>query len=207
MSSKLTHHLPLNNHNAKIQSLRIAMSNKRRIYITIHHRGALSLGKDRAKLQHSAFHWGILVAPKSFNGTDCTMYDVTNSLQPIQDHRHDLNVDGNWFFRSRQHVNLFRDNVKVIGRIMIGKVPNNISDDRIEGILKNEVPLPDKEAVPVQNCVSWTWSAVQALQDGGLVAQKFRVEDLAAWALEYADYCIANLNPLNVREFDKRLLK
>ena len=46
---------------------------------------------------------------------------------------------------------------------MIGKVPNEITDGEIQAHL-DSVPLPIKDAVPEQNCVSWTRDAIQKLQ-------------------------------------------
>ena len=199
--------------------------NKRRIYITIHHRGAKSLGKNRTDLHLSAFHWGILLAPKAFDGgsndlsTDCTkttngttngtvLYDVTNSLMPFPDDQ--LNTSAAWYFRSRRNVNLRRDhNLHIIGRIMIGKVPAQISDAEIETVLADEVPLPDKGAVPPEDCVTWTRNAVRCLQEervmvvagAGPGKSWFDVWVFMEWCLGYADRCLAELDPLRVCEY------
>lgn len=80
------------------------MSNKRQFFLSLHHRGALSLGKSRQQLGYSAYHWGILISPKSSKGPDCYIFDVSNGFMTDKEGRFDLNPEGNWAFRENSEV-------------------------------------------------------------------------------------------------------
>ncbi|KJX92313.1 hypothetical protein TI39_contig5872g00008 [Zymoseptoria brevis] len=49
---------------------------------------------------------------------------------------------------------------------MIGKLPNGVTIDHVEGVLKS-VPLPVKNQNPEQNCYTWLREAIVALQQAG----------------------------------------
>lgn len=134
------------------------MSGKPRVIITIHHRDELSLGDNRNQLGLSAYHWGILIQPKNPKGSDSTAYDISDAARPDPITRQDLNPNRDWHFRPKPGVNPVLSG-RLLGKVMIGKVPNNLTDAGIEAILK-EVPLPAKNAKPVQNCVTWILTAV-----------------------------------------------
>jgi hypothetical protein len=174
------------------------MRNKRRVIVTIHHRDELSLGHHRERLGHEAFHWGILIAPKKSRGSDCNAYDVSDGVTPDPESRQDLNPERDWLFRSKEQVDPTRSG-RLIGRVLIGKVPNRITDAEIKNILA-AVPLPVKNAAPAQSCVTWVLAAIRALQDAG-IARQFDVNQFIAWALTYADYCLANLQPGNFYDY------
>jgi hypothetical protein len=160
-----------------------AMSNKRRVFVTIHHRDALSLGENRGRLGRAAYHWGIFVAPKASIGQEGHAYDVTNGVDPDPDARVDRNPNRDWFFRVTT-ANL-KTNGHLLGMVMIGEVPNNVSCSDIEARLKS-VPLPQKGVVPEQNCVTWIMAAIQQLQQFGL-AKPFDQGEFMANALKFAD--------------------
>jgi hypothetical protein len=159
------------------------MSNKLRVFITIHHRNTLSLGPNRERLGYAAYHWGILIAPKGSTGPDCHAFDVTDGADPDPQARVDRNPDRNWFFR-RKHVN-WKSSAHLLGKAMIGKVPNSIKLPEIEERL-HSVPLPQKDVIPEQNCVTWIISAIQQLQITEL-AEQFDTDEFMAHALEFAD--------------------
>ncbi|RJE23507.1 hypothetical protein PHISCL_04176 [Aspergillus sclerotialis] len=168
------------------------MPNKRRIQVAIYHRGALSLSDNRSILGPAAFHWGFIITPKHPHNLDCQAYDVSDgvSLDPVSGE--DLNPDRNWLFRSKSNVDIFHHD-RLIGRILIGKVPSWVPRERLERILK-EVKMPVRGVEPAQNCVSWTMDAIQALQDKGVLGRFDRGVFLER-ALAFADSCLVDLKP------------
>lgn len=68
---------------------------------------------------------------------------------------------------------------------MIGKVPDEVPYVKIHGLLE-EIPLPQKGAVPEQNCVSWTRAAIRTLQENGL-AEQFDLDPFMDKSLAFAD--------------------
>jgi hypothetical protein len=174
------------------------MSNKRRVYVSIHHRDELSLGDNRVRLGYEAFHWGILITPKTSSGPDSLAFDVSDGAVPDPVSRQDTNPHRNWKFRSKTQVDPIRSG-RLIGRVLIGKVPNNITDLQIQSILAT-VPLPVKSATPQQSCVTWILAAIAALQNAGL-ARKFDVSQFIVWALSYADHWLASPNAHNSYDY------
>ncbi|KAH8425148.1 uncharacterized protein LDX57_002897 [Aspergillus melleus] len=142
------------------------MRNKRQVWVSLHSRGALSLGANRTQLGYAAFHWGILISPKVSTGADCHAYDVTDSIILDSNSRTNLNSQNDWRFRHNPNDDLER-NAGILGMVMIGKVPNDVSYDEIETHLAS-LPLPDKDAQPAQNCVTWTMAAIGKLQGIGI---------------------------------------
>lgn len=149
------------------------MSNKRRVMVTVHHRSGLSLRDNRVRLGLAAYHWGILIQPKKPKGDDSNAYDVSDGAKPDPTTRHDLNPDREWLFRAEEGVNPLRSG-HLLGRVMIGKVPNHVTDADIEDLLR-KVPLPLKNTE--QNCVTWVSASIQALQKEKL-AEEFDVNQL-----------------------------
>ncbi|KND86749.1 hypothetical protein TOPH_08602 [Tolypocladium ophioglossoides CBS 100239] len=118
------------------------MGNKRRVVVTVHHRDELSLGNNRDRLGYEAFHWGIL----------CNAYDVSDGATIDPDTWQDLNPSREWYFRPKHGVDPVRSG-RLLGRIIIGKVPKNITDADIKALLA-DVPLPAQNATPQQSCVT-----------------------------------------------------
>jgi hypothetical protein len=165
------------------------MSNKRRVMLTIHHRDELSLGPNRVRLGYAAYHWGILIQPKKPKGSDSNAYDVSNGARPDPVTRQELNPNFEWRFRANRGVDPLRSG-HLLGRVMIGKVSNNVSDAQIEAILR-AVPLPVLNTTPEQNCVTWILAALPALQQHGL-AEVFDVDRLLASALQHGHSWLEN---------------
>lgn len=174
------------------------MSNKRRIVVTVHHRDELSLGENRLRLGHSAFHWGILVMPKTSRGKDCSAYDVSDGSGMDADTGQMRNTALDWEFRPKRLIDPLRSG-RLLGRIIIGKIPNDVPVSAIEALLK-DIPLPDKNANPRQSCVTWTLDAILALQGAGL-ARNFDLGPFHTWALEFADRSLANPSPNTIKEY------
>lgn len=171
--------------------------------VTIHHRGQLSLGDNRARLGNSAYHWGILIQPKKPKlGRDSSAaYDVSDAAKPDPATRRDLNPNYDWHVRAKRDANNPFVSGNLLGRVMIGKVPNHITDADIEDLL-GKIPLPVKNTE--QNCVTWTLAAIQALQKERL-AEDFDVNQFMIKALELADEWLRDPNPDHVYNYIDRV--
>ena len=112
----------------------------------------------------------------SFDATDATELDpVTFRI---------TNPTMDWWFRVREQVDSAAPS-KLIGRIIIGKVPDGVSSTDVKEYLKM-VPLPVKNTHPQQSCVTWAADAISALQKQGW-AEKFDVGQFQDEALAYGD--------------------
>lgn len=174
------------------------MSSRRRVMVTIHHRGRLSLRENRTRLGRSAYHWGILIQPKNPKHHDSNALDVSDGIvvDPVA-HR-DLNPNLEWNFRAKADVS-----GSLLGRVMIGKVPNKATNAEIEAMLR-EVPFPAKDTA--QNCVTWTMAAIQVLQNEG-IAEDFNVDQFMTKALlGLADEWLRNQRPENFHNYTNRVL-
>lgn len=175
------------------------MRNKRRVTVTIHHRDKLSTRENRTRLGLSAYHWGIRTQPKNPKKIQHSRaYDVSDGARPGPDPQiqQDPNPNHDWHFRVRSDSGdspslSSGDQGRLLGRVMIGKVPNDVKDADVEEILKN-VPLPAKDTE--QNCVSWTSAAIQALQKEKL-AEEFDVDQFMAKVVELADEWLRDPGP------------
>ena len=184
------------------------MRNKRRVVVALYHRDRLSLGDNRPRLGYEAYHWGILIMPKppkpptptptpttisfcnAYDATDCTVIDPKT--------RQDLNPNHDWIFRAQHHIDPAATG-RLIGRIIVGKLPKHVSDSDIDKLLA-EVPLPVKDALPPQSCVAWALGVLSALLAAGLV-WSLGVAEFKDWALAYGDRCMADMSPDNVCEY------
>ncbi|KAJ6160089.1 hypothetical protein N7497_004626 [Penicillium chrysogenum] len=88
---------------------------------------------------------------------------------------------------------------------MIGKVPNEVTYAQINGLLA-AIPLPQKGALRVQNCVTWTKDAIWKLQENGLV-EKFDVGQFMDDSLDFADKRIRSpeLTPTSINYTARRM--
>ncbi|KFY38026.1 hypothetical protein V494_04541 [Pseudogymnoascus sp. VKM F-4513 (FW-928)] len=161
------------------------MSNKRRVFVSIYHRGLLSLGENRQQLGYAAYHWGILISPKAYKEQNCYTFDVSDAARPDPETRVDHNPNHEWVFRSNPTVS-----GSVVCLIMIGKLPNGVEISEIRTCLQS-IPVPQKNATPEQNCVTWAMAAVQALQDNGY-AEKFEINQFMDAGIEFADETLAD---------------
>lgn len=167
------------------------MRNKRRIIVSLSHRGRLSLPPHRERLGLEAYHWGLLISPKHSKGADVNSYDVSDAIT-VDD------ADTNWRFRKRPIIDPLATG-QLLGKIVIGKIAGNVSEERICALLR-EVPLPRREADPAQSCVTWTLDAVRALQRVDIV-RCFDVDRFAVWALEMGDSWMVEPSPGNYVEY------
>lgn len=162
--------------------------NKPRIFITLHARGKNSLGENRTRLGHSAYHWGILISPKNkaahptsvFRSPKSpsdlhTLFDVTDSLyaDPVTGE-----VKENWRFRERgspDPVIAFQ----IMARVFVGKL--DPAWGATEGVREkfSGIGLPRK-GYEGESCV-------RVLKKMGTLQADFDIEKFTGTALEFAD--------------------
>ncbi|KAJ6012248.1 hypothetical protein N7522_002603 [Penicillium canescens] len=174
------------------------------IFISIHHRGELSLDESRRDLGYSAYHWGVLLAPRSPKGACCHAFDVTDGSSPDRLLRMDHNPNFDWLFRVRYYVNPDHSGSLLL-RIKVGKVRMGNAFENIHAILRS-IPLPVKGAGPSQNCVGWIRAAIGKLQANGL-AEDFDVDAFMANALTFVDRRLADVDrvPDVINHLGKRI--
>jgi hypothetical protein len=168
------------------------MSNKRRVFLTLFGRDELSVGENRMRLGSEAYHWALLIAPKSFQKSAtavCHSFDVTNGAKVDPENRVNLNPNGDWYHRHKQNMDPARSG-RLLCMIMIGKVPNNVDLAQIVTAL-GQLQLPSRH-VQGQHCVWWIKRAVRQLQLMGL-AEQFDIDRLEADGLRLADQAFGEL--------------
>ncbi|PGG95570.1 hypothetical protein GX51_08215 [Blastomyces parvus] len=69
-------------------------------------------------------------------------YDVSDGVRLNGETGQDLNSERDWFFRVKNNVNPL-DSGRLVGRVMIGKVPPQTTENDLETILRG-VPLPER---------------------------------------------------------------
>ncbi|KAJ6060741.1 hypothetical protein N7444_002595 [Penicillium canescens] len=181
-----------------------ALTPDHQIFISIHHRGELSLDESRRDLGYSAYHWGVLLAPRSPKGACCHAFDVTDGSSPDRLLRMDHNPNFDWLFRVRYYVNPDHSGSLLL-RIKVGKVRMGNAFENIHAILRS-IPLPVKGAGPSQNCVGWIRAAIGKLQANGL-AEDFDVDAFMANALTFVDRRLADVDrvPDVINHLGKRI--
>lgn len=171
------------------------MSNKKRLFISIHHRDEVSF-QEGIRGTFRAYHWGLLLAPKKSSGRDSTAYDVSDGLRLDSETGKDLNPGRDWHFRHKGSVDPLGSG-RLIGRVMIGKVPPQTTDDDLEKLFRS-IALPDKESG--ERCRHWVWRVVSALQEESVIP-KFDNQKFQGWLLNYANQCLAKPDPCNIHVY------
>ena len=160
------------------------LRNKRRIYVTLHHRGPLSLKEHRKLLNLASYDWGIMVSPKRSKGADSRAYSVSDSVAAGPTSRLSISSDGNvcgdWHFRS--DVKDAAQDPRLIGKFLVGKLLIFPTYSAFEDIMTT-LPMPELET---GSCVTWTRDAIRLLQEKILV-QTFEVDDLMTFMWKTAN--------------------
>lgn len=148
------------------------MSNKLRICIELFHRDEATIQKGNSeRLGWAIYHWAILLRPKDFKRLSSSVsFDVTDGLRLDPVNRTNLNSAGDWWFRIREKVNPLGTG-HFLGAIQIGKLPNEVTIEQLSAIL-SKLPLPQRYQTPDQNCATWVFHAVQALQQAGYLSER-----------------------------------
>ncbi|KID70301.1 uncharacterized protein G6M90_00g085290 [Metarhizium brunneum] len=119
---------------------------------------------------HAMYHWGIWVEPKNTPGAG-RLYHVEehpsmNSAEGV--------IPGGWKMEPRNSD--AQSSRRLIGRIMIGKLPAGKGYREIEALLR-QVPAPVEGSS--ENCITWTMNAIRLLQGQEPTpwAEEFNVEE------------------------------
>ncbi|KLJ08567.1 hypothetical protein EMPG_15995 [Blastomyces silverae] len=120
---------------------------------------------------YGAYHWGFLLSPKKSNGRDNMAFDVSDGVR-LGETGHELNLERDWSFRVKNNVNPLESG-RLIGRVMIGKVSPQTTENDLETILRG-VALPDKESG--ERCRHWVWNAISTLQNESVIPN-FDIEE------------------------------
>ncbi|KAK7698856.1 hypothetical protein SLS57_012499 [Botryosphaeria dothidea] len=177
--------------------------NKRRVVIAVYHRDQESLGPNRQRLGHAAYHWAILIIPKSGGGPVCWAFDVTNGAKPATGlNTQDLNPHGDWWYRSRTDADKERSS-HLLAMAMIGKLPPGVFFGDVDSVLR-QLPVPQRHQIPEENCVSWTRDAIRALERAGY-SENLSVEHVMNSGLRFADEVMnRSKNAQTVQNLTKR---
>lgn len=124
---------------------------------------------------YAMYHWGIWVEPKNGRGVG-RRYDVeehppmNSAAGPIP---------GGWKFGLREENS--RRSIRLIGRIMVGKLPAGKGYNDIEALL-GQIPLPVDGSS--ENCITWAMNVVHLLQGQELTpwAEEFNVDEFMDYA-------------------------
>ncbi|KAG5985103.1 hypothetical protein E4U43_006114 [Claviceps pusilla] len=151
--------------------------------VALYHRDHYSTGHYRQLFKYEAFHWGLLITPQVSIGKDCFAADATDrsGYNPVT-----MRMDNptmSWWINHR--VVDPAASSKLLGRIVIGEIPGEISFDDFQELL-DKVPLPEKNQHPQQSCVTWAVSAIVEMQKLGW-ARQFDIDQFKDAALAYAD--------------------
>ncbi|KFY18728.1 hypothetical protein V491_04723 [Pseudogymnoascus sp. VKM F-3775] len=151
---------------------------KCRIYVASYIRDGIS---SRYELEpqygYAMYHWGIWVEPKGGRGKGRSFHVIEH--EPMNSARGP--IPGGWKFEL--HPEDGSTNLRLVGRLMIGKLPSGKGYDDMEGFL-SKLPLP-REATD-ENCISWVKVAVQAFQklEPQPWAESFDVDGFMVYAFE-----------------------
>ncbi|KAJ5881896.1 uncharacterized protein N7529_000568 [Penicillium soppii] len=151
------------------------------VYLTVHHRGELSLDEHRRRLGFSAYHWAILITPAS--GGRSYAFDTTNGATTEPSYHANTNSEHQWRFRWKGNVRP-GNSTSLLIRMAIGEVhdaPLSICT------LLQSIQLPIANALPPQNCVDWIRAALLRLRLCGYAAKVTDLEMLMFRALAHAD--------------------
>ncbi|KAF2118750.1 hypothetical protein BDV96DRAFT_642926 [Lophiotrema nucula] len=155
------------------------MSNKDRVFVAIYTRPGSSeldsLASTRSRTKPDKFHWGIWVEPKSSNGNG-TSYDLEDSIAFSS-----VTNPFGWRFHIDDHKSL---PPRMLGRVMIGKVPESMNPTDVGSALE-VIPLPSDPSSAIPDAVAWIKAAIEELQAAGC-AERFSIDAFMDDALGHA---------------------
>ena len=123
--------------------------NKRRMYIAYYHRTPT----PSLPVQ---FHSSLMITPKNPNTMDTVKqsyrYHVVDRIAPPGD-----KAKGYWMFDARS---AYARTSNLAGILLLGKVPQSISNDDIERILRSAPMKATVSEDPSWRCRHWVWDAL-----------------------------------------------
>lgn len=164
------------------------------ITVGLFDRGHFSRGNSRRVFRFEAYHWGILVMPtEATPAADCQAFEATDvsEIDPATFRMNNPTMD--WWFRPKKAIGV-EGAAKLLGRVVVGQVPEDeAGHDALDAFFR-AVPLPVKNTDPQQSCVTWTVDAIRNLQDAGWVPF-FDIDNFKSWTLAYGDQRIQGTGP------------
>ncbi|KAI0515180.1 hypothetical protein F5B22DRAFT_656366 [Xylaria bambusicola] len=167
--------------------------NKTRVFVALYSRQGITSHEQSHELGYARFHWAIWTEPKGSTG-DGSCYQVIKADTYVN-----IPDSGGWRYNYIKAANCPRSR-SMLGRIMVGKIPNGIDQDAVDDVL-SKVPVPRDNTDPAENCVSWTLAALKELVQHGWVDDYFDLEHFMDWALERAtEWCSIERRPDGQKE-------
>ncbi|KAI1750365.1 hypothetical protein F4782DRAFT_532474 [Xylaria castorea] len=158
---------------------------KTRVFVAAYFREGITSSEGSYELlQHARFHWAIWIEPKGSTGIGaCYQAMKYDEFVNIPD-------SGRWQY---EYINTadYTRSASMLGRIMVGKLPKDVSPELVADILFGGVPLPAENNDAVENCVNWTMAALRELQLRGCV-DNFDIQDFMDHALQRANSWYSN---------------
>jgi hypothetical protein len=155
------------------------MSNKDRVFIAVYTRPGsselASLSSTKSKPPPSAYQWGLWVEPKNSTGHG-TSFDLEDQISFSS-----VTNPFGWRFHIDDHKT---PPPRMLGRLMIGKMPEGMSGTDLSCVLK-DVPLPSDPGSHVVDSVGWILAVIEVLQEVG-AAETFPIDNFLGDALAYA---------------------
>ncbi|KFZ01194.1 hypothetical protein V500_00860 [Pseudogymnoascus sp. VKM F-4518 (FW-2643)] len=155
------------------------LGNKYRIYVAAYVRDGISTCYElEPQYGYAMYHWGIWVEPKNGKGKGQSFH--VREHEPMNSASGP--IPGGWRFELQTEDG--SANPRLVGRLMVGKLPSGKGYVDIEEFL-SKLPLP-AEASTDENCISWVKTAVQAFQklEPQPWAEDFDVDQFMAFAFE-----------------------
>ncbi|OAQ98118.1 hypothetical protein LLEC1_06629 [Akanthomyces lecanii] len=137
--------------------------------------------------------WGVLVVPKQpasapdrkAPGRKAHAFEATDASEIDSATFRMTNPSMDWWYRARLHVNA-ELSLRFLGQLVVGEIPEGDGSPEALKLFFGKVPLPIKNTDPQQGCVTWSISAVEAMQKEDWV-RAFDLEAFKDDALAYAD--------------------
>jgi hypothetical protein len=139
----------------------------------------------------SGYHWAILLAPKDVplstsEDRDSIRWDITNEDNPTN----------NWRFR-RAPVNQYLS-VSLCARILLAKFDRNDRESTLLSVGNMLESIEIKQSDPTFTCRVWVLSAVQTLEENGLIKLKLPPVGLEASVTVFGDKCMRDIQSRKV---------
>ncbi|OQE24389.1 hypothetical protein PENSTE_c007G03902 [Penicillium steckii] len=151
-------------------------------------------GQRLSQLEQKDFLWSIIVRERISTSNDNHCFDVRQmNLQSLRSGQ--SKSAGEWRFRAMPNCDPSEEH-RLLGHVMIGKIPHSVRHDRILDILE-ALPLPQSDKDPKENEVTWIRNAIHRLQLEDY-AEQFDVDKFMRYARDCATTNHRNNVPFKV---------